>query len=106
MEIKSGTWINVKDAEKRQTWTLSGGLGLLRSLVIGGAIFTLLAVPLSLNIQTTKYRSESSSLRIRTESIQSETLSKKGRINSILEKYFPNATLIKIDGKKFFLRTR
>ena len=106
MEIKSGTWINVKGVEKSQTRTVSGGLGILRSLVIGGAVFSLLTVPLMFNIQATKYKSEVSSLTIKTKSIQSETLSKKGRINSILEKYFPNAVLIQIGGKRFFLKSK
>lgn len=106
MEIKSGTWINVKGAEKSQDRTVSGGLGLLRSFVIGGAIFLLLTIPLTFNIQAAKYKSEVSSLTIRTKNIQSEILSKKGRISLILEKYFPNAVLIQIGGKKFFLRSK
>ncbi len=106
MEIKSEIWISAKGVEKGQTQTATRGLGILRSLVIGGAVFSLLAVPLMFNIQATKYKSEASSLTIRAKTIQDETFSKKGKIDLILEKYFPNATLVQIDGKKFFLRSR
>ncbi len=106
MEIKSETLINAKGVEKSRVWTLSEGLGVLRSLAIGGTIFLILTVPLMLNIQASKFRSESSSLMIKAKTFQDQILSKKGMIDSALEKYFPNAILIKIDGKKFFLRSK
>ncbi len=104
MVTKTAAWTNVKTQTKERTRSLSEGIGLLRSFVIGGVIFSVLSIPLLLNIQTTKYNSEISSLTIRMQVMQSKMIDKKSQIDSILEAKFPNTTVVKINGQTFFIR--
>jgi len=104
MVTKIETWGDTKTRTSEKVRSLSKGIGLLRSIVIGGAIFSLLSVPLLLNVQTTRYNSEISSLTFKMQKMQSKIIDKKAQIDLILETNFPNTTVVKIDGRIFFIR--
>lgn len=104
MLTKAETWTSVKTRTGERSHSLSEGIGLLRSLMIGGVIFSTLSVPLLLNVQTTKYNSEISFLTVKMQKMQSKMIAKRSQINSILEANFPNTSVVKIDGQVFFIR--
>ena len=104
MTVKVKIWRNVREKNREEVRALAEGIGVLRSLVVGGMVFGLLSVPLLLNIQTTKYASRITSLTVETQAMQNEMIGKETQINSIMESYFPSARIVKISGQTFFVR--
>ncbi len=83
----------------------SEGIGVIRSVVIGVAVFTVLSVPLLLNVQTLKYSSQITNMTYEMNVMNSQITDQKTTMNIYLEGKFPNTTTFKENGQTFFVRS-
>lgn len=81
------------------------GIGVIRSVAIGVAVFTVLSVPLLLNIQTVKYNSQITNMTYEINVMNSKITDQKTAMNIYLEEQFPNTTTFKENGQTFFVRS-
>gem|GEM_PF-1484986 len=82
----------------------SEGIGVIRSVAIGVAVFTVLSVPLLLNVQTIKYNSQITNMTYEMNVMNSQIINQKTMMNIYLEEKFPNTTTFKENGQTFFVR--
>ncbi len=92
--------------ESVRTRTLIESVGLLRAVVIGGALFISLSLPLMFNIQTRKETSEITNMRLKMNVVKTKIRTVKDSISLLMETHFPNSNLIEINGKKFYIRSK
>jgi hypothetical protein len=83
----------------------SEGIGVIRSVAIGVAVFTVLSVPLLLNVQTIKYNSQITNMTYEMNVMNSQITDQKTAMNIYLEEKFPNTTTFKENGQTFFVRS-
>ncbi len=108
MERTESSWVKktgVFEGAKERSSVLEG-VGLLRALVFGVGLFAVLSVPLTLNVQASRYRSESTSMAVKIQRMQEKTTSEKAMINTFLQENFPNAKTYDIQGQTFSVRDK
>lgn len=81
------------------------GIGIIRSVVIGIALFSVLSVPLLLNVQTIKYNSQITNMTYEMNTMNSKITDQKTMMNIYLQEKFPSTTTFKEDGQTFFVRS-
>ncbi len=98
--------VRVQTLERTQERTASvEGIGIIRSAVIGVAVFTVLSVPLLLNIQTAKYNSETTNMTYEINKMNSQITDQKSMMNIFLQTNFPSSVTFNENGKLFFVRS-
>ncbi len=98
--------LRTQELQKEKAHSIGETIGLLRAVVVGGALFASLSIPLMLNIQAQRYTSEVTSMNLKVRNIKAKIVSAKSSISLLMETYFPNAHSIEIDGKKFYIRNK
>lgn len=91
--------------EGTQIETKIEGIGVIRSLVIGIGIFTVLSIPLLLNIQTVMYNSQITKMTYEINVMKSQILSEQSDMNVYLQEKFPSSTTLKEGNQLFFVRS-
>lgn len=81
------------------------GIGIIRSAVIGIALFSVLSIPLLLNIQTIKYNSQITSMTYDMNIMNSKITDQKATMNLYLQEKFPSTTTFEENGQTFFVRS-
>ncbi len=95
-----------QEIENEKTSAWSEGIGILRAVVIGGFVFATLSVPLMLNVQTKKYVSQTVSMKLKLRVIHEKLVDIRNSVNAELEALFPNAQVVEVDGKRFYIRSK
>ncbi len=91
------------EIKKEGTWK---GIGLLRAMMVGGLVFGMLSVPLMLNLQTKKYISQVTTMKLKLRAARESLIDTQNVINSQIESFFPNARAVNVHGKKFYIRSK
>ncbi len=93
---------NVQEITQTKT---SEGIGVIRSLAIGVTVFTVLSIPLLLNIQTLNYNSQITNMTYEMNVMNSQITDQKSTMNVYLEEKYPNTTAFNENGQVFFMRS-
>lgn len=110
MERTENSWVKnagagVFQGTKERSSVLEG-VGLVRAVVFGLGLFAVLSIPLTLNVQTARYRSESTSMTVRIQRTEEKITSEKTMINAFLQENFPSAKTYDIQGQTFLVRDK